>query len=185
MKKITILVSGKGTNLKHIVRSIHNGTLSTFSINSVISDRICPAIFYALKKNIKIFSLKKDQFLSKKIDNILLNNIPYMIVLSGFLSFLDEEFCKKWERKIINVHPSLLPKYGGKGMYGMNVHRSVIKNKECISGATIHYVTKHIDEGKILLQKSCKVSIKDNPISLSKKVSIIEKEILIQSIKNF
>ncbi|WP_185862268.1 formyltransferase family protein [Blattabacterium cuenoti] len=185
MKKIAILVSGKGTNMQHILQAIKNGILSNFIVNLVISDRWCNAIQYALKKNITAIYLKKknNKLLSKEIDQIFVKNVPNMIVLSGFLSILDAKFCKKWFGKIINIHPSLLPKYGGKGMYGIKVHQAVLKNKEKISGATVHYVTKNVDAGDIILKKTCKIHSKETPKSLSKKVSIIEREILIQSIK--
>ncbi|AWU44427.1 formyltransferase family protein [Blattabacterium punctulatus] len=186
MKKLSILVSGKGTNMQHILESISNGKLSKVKIDTVISDRYCKAIQYASKENITTFSLKKTKkiLLSKEIDNIFIKKIPDIIVLCGFLSILDSEFCDKWDGKIINIHPSLLPKYGGKGMYGMRVHQKVINNKEKISGATVHYVTKNIDSGNIILKKSCNISSKETPISLSKKISIIEKEILIQYLNN-
>ncbi|WP_341653114.1 formyltransferase family protein [Blattabacterium cuenoti] len=184
MKKIAIFVSGKGTNMKHILQAIKNGKISHSMVNLVISDRWCKAIQYTLKENISVFSLikTKKNFLSKEIDNILVRYIPDMIVLSGFLSILDAEFCEKWLNKVINIHPSLLPKYGGKGMYGIKVHKKVIKNKEKISGATVHYVTKNVDLGDIIFQKTCIIDSGETPTSLSKKVSIIEKEILIQSI---
>ncbi|AFJ90606.1 formyltransferase family protein [Blattabacterium sp. (Blaberus giganteus)] len=186
MKKIAILVSGNGTNMKHILQEIKNGKLYNSMINLVISDRWCMGIQYALKKNIPVFSLIKTnkKFLSKEIDNILIRYIPNIIVLSGFLSILDTEFCKKWFSKVINIHPSLLPKYGGKGMYGMKVHQEVIKNKEKISGATVHYVTENVDLGDIILKKTCKIDLEETPTSLSEKISMIEKEILIQSINN-
>ncbi|AWU43865.1 phosphoribosylglycinamide formyltransferase [Blattabacterium sp. (Cryptocercus kyebangensis)] len=186
MKKLAILVSGIGTNMQHILQSISNGKLSQVKIDSVVSDRYCRAIQYALKENIPSFSLEKTKkkLLSKEIDKIFIKYIPDIIVLSGFLSILDSEFCDKWAGKIINIHPSLLPKYGGKGMYGMKVHQRVINNKEKISGATVHYVTKNIDSGNIILKKSCKISSNETPISLSKKISIIEKELLIQSLNN-
>ncbi|WP_185858657.1 formyltransferase family protein [Blattabacterium cuenoti] len=187
MKKIAILVSGKGTNMKHILQAIKYGILSNFRVNFVISDRRCEAFQYALKKNIKSVSLEKieKKSLSKEIDKILMKDIPNIIVLAGFLSILDAKFCEKWVGKIINIHPSLLPKYGGKGMYGMKVHQSVIENKESISGATTHYVTKNIDAGDIILKKTCNIVLKETIHSLSKKVSLIEREILIQSIQNF
>ncbi|WP_185876968.1 formyltransferase family protein [Blattabacterium cuenoti] len=187
MKKIAVLVSGKGSNMMHILLAIENGILSNFRINMVISDRRCHAIQVALKKNIMSFSLekRKKKFISQEINNLLIQDVPNIIVLSGFLFILDAEFCEKWHGKIINIHPSLLPKYGGKGMYGMKVHKEVIKNKEKLSGATVHYVTKDVDAGSIILKKSCKIDSKETPKSLSKKVSLIEKEILIQSIKNF
>lgn len=184
MKKISILVSGKGTNMKHILLAINDGVLTNIKINIVISDRWCPAIKYALEKNMKAFSLEKikRKFLSEEIDHLLMKDPPNLIVLSGFLFILNKEFCEKWNGKIINIHPSLLPKYGGKGMYGMKVHQKVINNKEKISGATVHYVTKNVDLGSIILKKSCSISLGETPISLSKKISILEKEILIKSI---
>ncbi|WP_185869744.1 formyltransferase family protein [Blattabacterium cuenoti] len=187
MKKITILVSGKGTNMQHILQAIENGILSNFIVNLVISDRFCIAINHASKKNINTISLEKikKKFLSKEINHILVKNIPDIVVLSGFLSILDAKFCKKWFGKVINIHPSLLPKYGGIGMYGIKVHQEVLKNKEKISGATVHYVTENVDLGNIILKKSCKISSKETPISLSKKISFVEKDILIQSIKNW
>ncbi|WP_185864591.1 formyltransferase family protein [Blattabacterium cuenoti] len=186
MKKISILVSGMGTNMKHILQAINNKVLTNITVNSIISDRYCPAIKYALKNNMKAFSLEKinKKFLSLEINNLLMKDPPNLIILSGFLFILNKEFCEKWHRKIINIHPSLLPKYGGKGMYGMKVHEKVINNKEKISGATVHYVTKDVDLGSIILKKSCSISSKETPISLSKKISFIEKEILIKSIIN-
>ncbi|WP_185854941.1 phosphoribosylglycinamide formyltransferase [Blattabacterium cuenoti] len=184
MKKLAVLVSGRGTNMLHIIQSISNGELSNFKVSLVISDRSCKAIQYAYKENIKTSSLRRTNTLSKEIDHLMRKDLPDFIILSGFLSILDAEFCEKWAGKIINIHPSLLPKYGGKGMYGMRVHQKVLNNKEKISGATVHYVTKDIDSGNIILKKSCKISSQETPISLSKKISLIEKEILIQSLKN-
>ncbi|WP_185871780.1 formyltransferase family protein [Blattabacterium cuenoti] len=184
MNKIAVLVSGEGRNTHHILQSIKNGMLYNSIVNIMISDRWCRAIQYALTRNITVFSLIKTnkKFLSKEIDNILIRYTPDIIVLSGFFSILDEEFCEKWSGKVINVHPSLLPKYGGRGMYGIKVHQEVIKNKEKISGATVHYVTKDVDLGGVILKKTCRIDSKETPTSLSKKVSMIEKEILIQSI---
>ncbi|WP_185866859.1 phosphoribosylglycinamide formyltransferase [Blattabacterium cuenoti] len=184
MKKLAVLVSGNGTNLRQIIQSIFHGELFKFKVSLVISDRSCRAIQYAQKENIQTFSLKRTKTLSKEIDHILIKDLPDFIILSGFLSILDAEFCEKWSGKIINIHPSLLPKYGGKGMYGMRVHQKVLNNQEKISGATVHYVTKDIDSGNIILKKSCKISSQETPISLSTKISLIEKEILIQSLKN-
>ncbi|QIK16822.1 phosphoribosylglycinamide formyltransferase [Blattabacterium sp. DPU] len=184
MKKITILVSGKGTNMQHIFQAIESGILYNSVVNLVISDRWCKAIQHALKKNITVFSLIRTnkKFFSKEINHILIRYIPDIIVLSGFLSILDAEFCEKWFDKVINIHPSLLPKYGGKGMYGTKIHKKVLKNKERISGATVHYVTKDVDSGDIILQETCEINSKETLTSLSEKVSIIEKKILIQSI---
>jgi Folate-dependent phosphoribosylglycinamide formyltransferase PurN len=186
MKKIAILVSGEGTNMQHILQAITNNMLYDCTLNLVISDRWCRAIQYALYQKITVFSLIRTnkKFFSEEIDNILTKYVPDIIVLSGFLSILNRKFCKKWFRKVINIHPSLLPKYGGIGMYGIKVHQEVIKNKEKISGATVHYVTKNVDLGDIILQKTCRIDVEETPKSLSEKVSMIEKKILIQSINH-
>lgn len=190
-KKISILVSGEGSNMKHIIYEVKKGLLrNDFVVSSVISDRECKAIQYVInKKKIKFFSLnrKKENMksLSKKINYFLLEDQPDIIVLAGFLSILNKDFCKKWKNKIINIHPSLLPKYGGVGMYGKKIHNLVIKNNDIISGATVHYVTENVDFGKIIMQKIYKISSNETVSSLEKKISKIEKKILIKSIKKF
>lgn len=97
--------------------------------------------------------------------------------MAGFLSILKPEFCENWNGKIINIHPALLPKFGGKGMWGMNVHNAVIEAKETESGATVHFVTPGIDEGEPILQKSFEVTADDTPETLAQKVHQIEYEI--------
>ncbi|WP_185872871.1 formyltransferase family protein [Blattabacterium cuenoti] len=186
-KKLAILVSGKGSNMLHILKSIDIGILTNFKVNLVIADRVCLAITRSIQKKIPTFLLdkfnNKSNNIYEKMHFVLKKYCVDIIVMSGFLSILNQEFCDKWYGKIINIHPSLLPKYGGKGMYGIKVHKEVLKNKEQLSGATIHYVTKDIDLGEIILNKSCKISNNDTYMSLCKKISIIEKEIIIQSIK--
>ena len=110
-------------------------------------------------------------------NNTVLENLtktsPDLIVLAGFLQKIPEKIINAFKNKIINIHPSLLPKYGGKGMYGLNVHRSVIKNNDSESGFTVHYVNKDYDEGDIIFQKTIKVAT-DDPNILAKKVLIEE-----------
>ena len=104
-----------------------------------------------------------------------LNKIsPDLIVLAGFLKKIPENIIHAFENKIINIHPSLLPKYGGKGMYGINVHRSVIKNKEQSSGLTIHYVDEKYDNGGIIFQKKTDITVNDTAETLSKKILLLE-----------
>ncbi|WP_238785502.1 formyltransferase family protein [Blattabacterium cuenoti] len=187
-KILAILVSGKGSNMLHILKSIDIGILKNFQVNLVIADRVCLAIQRSIQKNIPTFLLYKlhdqsNNIFYEKMHFLLKKYCVDIIVLSGFLSILNKEFCDKWHDKIINIHPSLLPKYGGKGMYGIKVHKEVLKKKEKLSGATIHYVTKDIDLGDIILNRSCKISNNDTYISLDKKISIIEKDIIIQSLK--
>ena len=110
--------------------------------------------------------------------NIFLKKIglinPKLIILAGFLLKIPENLIKKFNNKIINIHPSLLPKYGGKGMYGINVHEEVIKNKEDQSGISIHYVNNQYDDGKIIFQKSTKIIYPSTAEKLAKKIHELE-----------
>ena len=108
-----------------------------------------------------------------------------LVVLAGFLLKIPEKMIDLYKNKIINLHPSLLPKYGGKGMYGAHVHRAVVKNKEKESGITIHLVNQKYDDGKILFQKSCSVEANDTAESLAKKISLLEHEFFPKVISNF
>ena len=116
--------------------------------------------------------------LSKKIDEELKKYNIDLIVLAGYLSIVDSNFISKWKNKIINIHPSLLPKFGGKGMYGMKVHEAVIKNKEKESGCTVHYVTEMVDGGDIIMQNKVDVLEDDTPEILQKRVLVEEHKIL-------
>ncbi|BBM36288.1 phosphoribosylglycinamide formyltransferase [Pseudoleptotrichia goodfellowii] len=176
--KIAVLVSGSGSNLQTIINNIENGNLNC-EISYVIADRFCYALERAEKHKIKSVLLDRKIYgdkLSDKINKILEKNNEKTsyIILAGYLSILSEEFIGKWEKKIINIHPSLLPKYGGKGMCGMKVHEAVIKNKEKESGCTIHYVDSGIDTGEPIMSIKVEVSENDTPESLQKKV--LEKE---------
>lgn len=154
-KRIAVLVSGGGSNLQSIIDNIECGNLNC-EISYVIADRKCHGLERAEKHGIKNILLDRKvlkEKLSEKISSVLENDDKKTdyIVLAGYLSILSPEFIKKWSRKIINIHPSLLPKFGGKGMYGMNVHRAVIEAKETESGCTIHFVDTGVDAGEIIL----------------------------------
>ena len=182
--KIAVLVSGSGSNLQTIINNIENGNLNC-EISYVIADRFCYALERAEKHKIKSVLLDRKIYgdkLSDKINEILEKNNEKTsyIILAGYLS---EEFIQKWEKKIINIHPSLLPKYGGKGMYGMKVHEAVIKNKEKESGCTIHYVDSGIDTGEPIMSIKVEVSESDTPESLQKKVLEKEHILLTEGIK--
>ena len=105
-----------------------------------------------------------------------------LIVLAGFLSILSKEFCEKYNGKIINIHPALLPKFGGKGMWGHHVHEAVIAAQEKESGATVHFVTSGIDEGEIILQGKFSIDENETPETLAQKVHQIEYEIFPKAI---
>lgn len=179
MLSIGVLISGSGSNLQSIIDYSKNGE---YRIDIVISDRECSGIERARAHGIKAICLdrkvyKKD--LSKKIDEILSNKVD-LIVLAGFLSILDEKITTSWRDRIINIHPSLLPKYGG--MYGMNIHRAVIEANDKYSGCTVHYVDAGIDTGKIILQEKVRVEIDDDASDLQKKVLSIEHQLLPKAI---
>ena len=185
--RIAVFISGSGSNLQSIIDNIENGNLNC-EISYVIADRECFGLERSEKHGIKSIMLDKKLFgnkLSDEISAILENGIEKTdyIVLAGYLSILSESFINKWTRKIINIHPSLLPKFGGKGMYGMNVHRAVIEAKETESGCTIHFVDTGVDTGEIILQIKVPVLSDDTPEILQKRVLEKEHILLIEGIK--
>ena len=185
-KRIAVLVSGGGSNLQSIIDNIEQENLNC-EISYVIADRECYGLKRAEKHGIKNVLLDRKvlkEKLSDEISNVLENDDEKTdyIVLAGYLSILSPEFIKKWSRKIINIHPSLLPKFGGKGMYGMNVHRAVIEAKETESGCTIHFVDTGVDTGEIILQIKVPVLSDDTPAVLQKRVLEKEHVLLIEGI---
>jgi len=118
---------------------------------------------------------KKELYESAFLEAIMSTN-PDLIVLAGFLLKIPEKMVSAFENRIINIHPSLLPKYGGKGMYGLNIHKEVLLNKEKFSGLTIHYVNKEYDKGAVIFQKKIKINEEETPESLSSKVLKLEHE---------
>ncbi len=151
MKNIAVLVSGSGSNLQRIIDCIDNGEIPNAKVNLVVADRDCYALQRAENHQIPYQFIKREKDFSENLEKVLPENTD-LIVLAGFLSILNQDFCEKYRGKIINIHPALLPKFGGKGMWGHHVHEAVIAANEKESGATVHYVTSGIDEGEIILQ---------------------------------
>jgi phosphoribosylglycinamide formyltransferase 1 len=180
--KLAVLVSGSGTNLQCVIEAIKTEKLTQIEIVYVVADRDCFGLERAEKAGIKTHQFKRNSKLSENIDRVISEKVDF-IVLAGFLSILSEEFTQKWNKKIINIHPSLLPKFGGKGMYGEYVHKAVLEAKENQSGATVHFVTNEIDEGEIIVQKSFPVDANDNVQDLQNKVRSVEHQILIEAIQ--
>lgn len=176
MKNIVVLVSGSGTNLQRIIDTIDSGEIQNAKVTLVVADRECFGLERAKNHNIENILIPRGKNFSSELAKVIPENTD-LIVLAGFLSILKSEFCENWNGKIINIHPALLPKFGGKGMWGMNVHNAVIEAKEVESGATVHFVTPGIDEGEAILQKSFEVTAEDTPETLAKKVHQIEYEI--------
>jgi len=183
--KLGILGSTKGTDLQAIIDSIDQNKLDAI-VKVVISNSSNAYILErAANHNIPNFFIshlgkKREQF-DDKISAILKKHEVDLVLLIGFMRILSSKFCKEWSGRILNVHPSLLPKYAG-GM-DMNVHEEVIKNRDMETGCTIHFVTEKVDSGPILIQKKCSVNINDTPDSLKKKVQTLEGEAFIDAIK--
>ncbi len=170
MLNVAILVSGGGTNLEAILTAKDEGLLLNANISIVISNK---RDAYALKRaemhGIKSLYLSKDGFEDSLIKALEDEEVS-LIVLAGFLKILSANFVKLYENKIINVHPSLIPSFCGKGYYGLKVHEEALKRGVKLTGATVHYVNEIPDGGKILLQKAVAVMVGDTPEILQKRV---------------
>ena len=181
MNKIVVLVSGSGTNLQRIIDCIESGGIPNAKISLVVADRDCYGLKRAEDTGIPNQLIKRGKSFSENLEKILPENTD-LFVLAGFLSILSNEFCEKFKGKIINIHPALLPKFGGFGMWGMNAHKAVLEAKEKDSGATVHYVTSGIDEGEIILQGKINIDENETAESLATKIHQIEYEIFPKAI---
>ena len=165
--KTAVFISGTGSNLKNIIK-FSKIKKSPISVDLILSNNsLAKGLKYADQFKIikKVFSFKNYKNTERKIAALLKKKKINFICLAGFMKILSKEFIKKFDGKIINIHPSLLPKYKG-----LNTHYRAIKNKDKLTGCTVHYVAAKLDSGKIILQKKVKISAKDDPISLGKKV---------------
>ena len=175
MFNIAVMVSGSGSNLQAIIDNVKSGNIKA-NIALVISDNEnAYALERAKQNNINTAFIKNDTNLI--IESLKKNNID-LIILAGYLSILEEKLVQIYENRIINIHPSLIPKYCGKGYYGLNVHKAVIENNEKFSGATVHYVDSGIDTGDIIIQEKLEIGNYDTAITLQKRVLEIEHKIL-------
>ena len=174
-KNILIFVSGNGSNMSNLIS--HFDSRSDVSIEAVFSNKEkCLAIENAQKAGVNTVSFNKEELENGRVEELasLLN--PDLIVLAGFLLKIPKSLTVKFQNKIINVHPALLPKFGGKGMYGKHVHKAVIEAGESKSGITFHYVNEHYDEGNIIAQFDCLVSPTDSWEDLQAKIQKLERE---------
>jgi phosphoribosylglycinamide formyltransferase-1 len=183
MKSIIVFASGAGSNFSSIMQ--YAKTTDTFSIALlVVNKEDAPVIQLAQEQAIPVLLLNKETFNSTEWIATLTAYQPSLIVLAGFLWKLPEHLVNAFPNKIINIHPALLPKYGGKGMYGMRVHQAVKDAKENESGITIHYVNEHYDEGAIILQEKIAIAIDDLAAEIAKKVQQLEHHFLPITIDN-
>jgi len=173
MIKIAIFASGNGSNTQRIYEYFKNN--DSVQIELILCNNSNAGVINRCKE-LKIKYIIFDKFdlnSNKVIDYLKFYRIDF-IVLAGFLLLIPGHIIKEFNKKIINIHPALLPKYGGKNMYGMKVHESVINNKEKESGITIHFVNENYDEGDIIFQKSCSIEEKDTSLALSSKIHELE-----------
>ena len=175
--KIAVFVSGRGTNLRAILES--KEIRETAFVKLIISNKKCPAL-----------QLGKEFWVETKLINEIENIVEFLkekkidlIVLAGYLKKIPDEMVKAFPNKIINIHPALLPKYGGKGMYGMNVHNAVFQAGDKVSGATVHYVTENYDEGKIILQQTVNIENAETPEDIANEILEIEHKLIVDAIK--
>ena len=165
--KTAIFISGKGSNLKELVKFSKTSN-SPIQIDLVVSNnKNAKGLIFAKKNKIpnKFYHYQNQKIAENKILKDLLKNKINLICLAGFMKILSKKFIKKFKGKILNIHPSLLPKYKG-----LNTHERVIKNGEKISGCTVHFVNSRLDSGKIIAQKKVYINKKDNIKSLAKKI---------------
>ena len=187
MKKVAIFASGSGTNAQNIAEYFRNS--DTGRIHLILSNN--PEAYVlnrAANMGIPTYIFDRGSFYNTSdVLDVLLKETTDFIVLAGFLWLVPVNMIKAFPKRIINIHPALLPKYGGKGMYGISVHSAVIRNKDKESGITIHYVNERYDEGSIIFQTRCPVLPDDTPETLAERVhhleyihypGIIEKELL-------
>jgi phosphoribosylglycinamide formyltransferase 1 len=178
---ICIFASGSGTNFKAILEAKKSGIIISDIKLLVTNNSECGAVSIARENCIPVFHISRKVYpdlSDEDYANLFLkkfseHNIDF-IVLAGYMKMLDVRIIRKFPDRIINIHPALLPKFGGKGMYGMNVHRAVIEAGEKESGVTIHYVNEKYDEGKIILQEKVEVLPDDDAETLQKRVLKLE-----------
>lgn len=181
--KLTVFLSGGGSNFQAILDAISNGQLENVDVLKVISDRECHGINRAIQAQIEFEIVsRKQKLFQKKLEKAIPEETDY-IILAGFLSILPASIIERFKNKIVNIHPSLLPKFGGKGMYGMNVHKAVIEAQEEQTGCTVHLVDVGIDTGQTLFQRSVSVHKNDTPQDVQKRVLEQEHQVFPIAIK--
>lgn len=184
MFKIAVLISGGGSNLQSLMDAVHWDKLKQARIITVISDREAAGLERAAASGIPCSLIDRTVHKADLSDRIM-ERIPAdtdLIVLAGFLSILSSVFVEAWKGRIINIHPALLPDFGGKGMYGMNVHRAVIESGCRKSGCTVHFVDSGVDTGEIILQREVPVKDGDRGEDLQKRVLQQEHLALVEAV---
>ena len=177
---IAVCASGGGGNFQALIDAQHE---HGFCIELLVVDRECGAIARAKAAGIPVARIAgSKQEIGLHLETIFSEKIN-LIVLAGFMPIIPRSICEKWKGKMINTHPSLLPKYGGKGMYGVRVQEAVMAAGEKYAGCTVHYVNSKVDGGEIILQASLEIDYNESPWQLGGRVFIEENKILVEAIK--
>ena len=183
-KKVAVFASGSGTNFMNI----YNNSDYIDVVLLISNNPKSGAVQFAIEKKIDFKIINNFRYpdnIDLEYEKILKKYKVDLVLLAGFMKKIPLNIVKIYKNKIINIHPSLLPNYGGKGYYGMKVHQAVISNKEKFTGATIHFVNREYDKGMIILQKKINITEDDNADSVAKKVLKIEYEIYLRAIELF
>lgn len=177
MKRVTVFASGSGTNFQQICEYFNQKNNDIKIELLIVNKKNAYVLERAKQLNVKSqYFNREDFYYSDRVVECLKENQIDFIVLAGFLWLIPDNILKEYPNKIINIHPALLPKYGGKGMHGHHVHEAVIAAKEQESGITIHYVNEKYDEGNIIFQAKCSITPEDTVDSLAEKIHLLEKE---------
>jgi phosphoribosylglycinamide formyltransferase-1 len=175
MKKIIVFASGSGTNAENIIKYFAKTKIAR--VVSVFTNNASAKVIERAKNHqisVEIFS--KNELLERNVLQKIQEIDPDLIVLAGFLLKFPDHIVEKYPNKIINIHPALLPNYGGKGMYGMHIHRAIVNNKEKETGISIHYVNENYDEGGIIFQKNVALTEEDTPETVAEKIHELEQK---------
>lgn len=176
MKNIAIFASGNGSNAESLTKYFNNGNTANVKL-IVCNNKNALVLERAKNINIEALIMPKEHLCSENPVELLeileSRKIDY-IILAGYLLKIPLALVNKYTHKIINIHPALLPKYGGKGMYGMNIHKAVVEAKEKETGITIHLIDEIYDNGEVIFQTSCSVEPDDTPEIVAKKISLLE-----------
>lgn len=188
--KIGVLASTKGTDLQAIIDQIKIGQMPGIELAIVISDKKNAfALERAKQQGFEAVFVdpvdKTREEYDKKLVSLLKKNHVDLVVLIGYMRILSQKFVGRFPRRVINVHPALMPKYSGKGFFSANIHEAILKNKEKESGCTIHFVDEGVDTGEIILQKKTAIAPHETPESLKEKVQKLEKKWYPEVIKWF
>jgi formyltetrahydrofolate-dependent phosphoribosylglycinamide formyltransferase len=176
---LAVFVSGRGSNLRAVLDS--PALKNLIEIKAVVGDKLfCPAFDIAKNFSIPVYSVgKKEGFISFDDLEIILKDFKIdLIVLAGFLKLIPENFVRAFRNKIINIHPALLPSFGGPGMYGINVHKAVFESSAQVSGASVHFVDESYDTGRIIAQRCVDISGVKSPEEIAERVLSIEHQLL-------